>query len=109
MHIGKEYLQLLNKPSLLSGGNAFNKFSSDLILTNIGKNPRSVWKAPEWLKGPDESKSLLSYHNDPKRWTKTPTGYLLQSVAKGQEFVIDCTQIKEAKNWAHDLIHKHVI
>jgi Nucleotide modification associated domain 3 len=111
IHVGRENLILGENPSFLSGGGAFNNFSPELVLTNPGKNSRSLWKTPHWLKPPSEDKSnLLSYHNDPTRWTQLEDGsYTLQSVAKGQEFVIDCEKIVGAKEWADALIHKHLI
>ncbi len=45
----------------------------------------------------------MSYHRNPTRWRKDGEHTLLQSVAKGQEFVIDVGDSTEARQWIDSL------
>ena len=62
----------------------------ELRLTVEG-GPLTLWRVPEWLK-----ETGLTYHARPDRWE---TRGLLQSVARGQEFVSDIGENAEAKDW----------
>ena len=63
----------------------------------------SVWALPPWFH-PDGRHSALTYHGRPGRWTRTEAHTLLQTVAQGQEFVLDCDHYPEAVPWAAGLI-----
>jgi len=81
------------------GGGIFRSIKETLILTERGQHKRSVWKLPNWFY-PTQDRVPLSYHHDMNRWTRTADGGTrLQSVAKGQEFVLDATQYPEIKAW----------
>jgi len=41
--------------------------------------------------------------SDLKRWTKGTDGVLLDSVSRGQEFVLDCDDYPEAQSWLRSL------
>lgn len=69
-----------------------------LLLTQPGALP-SRWRVPGWLwrhRG-------LSYHGDPARWLP---GNSLQSVARGQEFVVDIKHLPEARRWAENIVER---
>jgi hypothetical protein len=49
-------------------------------------------------------KKALSYHRQLSRWNLDQKHAYLQSVAKGQEFVLDSCDYPEAVDWAKRLI-----
>jgi hypothetical protein len=81
------------------------KFNESLQLTAPDMN-RSFWRVPSWMY-PDEGKPPLSSHEKISRW-QLPTdndGFCcLESVARGQEFVLDTSFYPEAVNWALSFI-----
>jgi hypothetical protein len=84
---------VINKP----GAGVFQRFDPALCLTAPGRL-RSTWRLPRWFY-PDEEKSTLSYHNSLSRWRIEKDYVLLNSVGRGQEFVLDCQEYPEAVNW----------
>ena len=62
---------------------------------SVMQGPPSLWHVPGWLK-----QSGLSYHDSPERWRR---GGLLQSVARGQEFVADIGRRKEPRAWLEEI------
>lgn len=107
IYIAKEKLTLNGIETDLPGGMHFPKFSKDLCLTAENQNSRTLWKVPKWLQPPENNNGLLSYHNDPNRWTKDVYGdSYLQTVAKGQEFVIDLPKNDDFNEWLFNIIPK---
>ena len=87
------------------GAGVFPRFDERLLLTEPGKSV-SRWRLPRWF-DPAGRKSALTYHRNPKRWERRrgdSKHVYLQSVGRGQEFVLDCDDYLEAKRWASDLI-----
>ena len=83
----------------------FRNWGPDLQLTAPGCS-RSVWRVPRWLlKNPEQP--TLSYHRDPGRWRLDNDWAILQSVGKGQEFVIDVGNCTEASQWLESLVSRH--
>ena len=67
---------------------AFSTESESVVLTKEGGGGRSVWLLPEGF----ESLFLkrdLSYHPDESRWRREGKRIALQTVGRGQEFVLD--------------------
>lgn len=93
------------------GAGVFPQFHDHLLLTEPGQSV-SRWKLPHWFH-PENRRSALTYH-DPKRtksnrWTRKPDDskhVYLQSVGRGQEFVLDCDHYHEAIPWARGLIRE---
>ena len=73
-----------------------------LVLTAAGARTRSEWRLPAAFK-PGETHPGLSYHRDPKRWSKTSGQTRVRAVARGQEFVLDANGREEAVAWAASL------
>ena len=79
----------------------------ELILTREDESRRrSRWRLPSWFY-PSEGKSRLTYHSNPARWTQGESHAYLQSVGRGQEFVLDMEQYPEAVGWVNELIAKN--
>lgn len=99
---------LLNDEEVLGTG-CFKELIPDLQLSLIDAkaNPTckpSLWQLPGWM-FPTEGKSPLTYHSKLHRWTKNDSSTcLLQSAARGQEFVLDTNDYPEAKDWLKNLI-----
>jgi hypothetical protein len=80
----------------------FRSFSDQLVLTEQDKS-RSRWRLPKWFY-PGVGRSALSYHDKVSRWTLGDNCADLQSVARGQEFVLDADDYPEVVEWAKRLI-----
>ena len=84
------------------GAGTFRSHSDQLVLTQLGKS-RSRWRLPRWFESANKS-SELTYHSNPKRWDRDESFVYLQTVARGQEFVLDTDRYPEARGWANALI-----
>jgi hypothetical protein len=80
----------------------FRSVADQLVLTAPASN-RSFWRLPKWFHL-SESGSGLRYHSNPGRWQLDQNYVYLQSVARGQEFVLDTHDYPEAVDWAKRLI-----
>lgn len=86
----------------LPGASHFSHFTPQLRLTAPGAS-KSLWRVPDWLM-PEDGKSILSYHGDLSRWRNDERGNLLQTVAKGQEFVADISALPQAGVWVEQTV-----
>jgi hypothetical protein len=89
----------------LPAAGTFKDWGPDLQLTAQGAT-RSIWRVPRWLLK-DPQRPGLSYHGDPGRWSVERDSCLLQTVGKGQEFVIDMGDCGEASHWLQALVGRH--
>jgi hypothetical protein len=91
----------------LDGGGVFKKFHEDLRLTAPEARRRSRWLLPKWFY-PRDKQVPLSYHSNMRRWELHDDYTVLNSVARGQEFVLDADQYPEAIGWMRDIVaHAH--
>ncbi|HEX6482072.1 MAG TPA: hypothetical protein VF043_24780 [Ktedonobacteraceae bacterium] len=97
IYISTDYLHLPGTSSNLPGAGTFPKFDPVLCLTAPGMT-RSKWRLPLWFY-PARKKSGLSYHTDLSRWESRQEHVLLNTVGRGQEFVLDCQDYPEAIAW----------
>lgn len=79
---------------------------SDRLRLSAERENRSIWSVPSWLE-PRPGRTPLSYHDRADRWSRHGDRLHLQTVAKGQEFVLDCRDYAEAIPWSRDLIRAH--
>jgi hypothetical protein len=86
-------------------GGRFRRWTDGLRLSVEGVN-RSIWNVPPWL-DPRQGRTPLTYHGRLDRWRSHGDRLYLQTVAKGQEFVLDCREYGEAIRWASHLIELH--
>jgi hypothetical protein len=101
IYVGADSLRLGRTPLGINGGGVFREFVPRLRLTADGKT-RSLWKLPAWF-SPEGRLSSLSYHGKQSRWTQQGDSVLLQTVAKGQEFVLNSEHYPESESWIEDL------
>lgn len=83
----------------------FRSATDELILTRKG-DTRSRWCLPKWFH-PSRRKSTLSYHSNLGRWDQDKNHAYLQSVGRGQEFVLDTKDYPEAVDWAEGLMARN--
>lgn len=102
VYIAADQLQIGDKQLPIPGGGAFENYEPSLNLTAPGQN-RSVWRLPPWFV-PRVGQFPLTYHNKPSRWAAASDHALVQSTARGQEFILDTSYYPEAVDWVSGLI-----
>jgi hypothetical protein len=97
--------RLMGSHNHLPAAGTFRSWGATLQLTAPGSS-RSIWRVPRWLlKDPEQP--MLSYHRDPTRWRIDGDRAVVQTVGKGQEFVIDVGDNTEASQWLQSLVRHH--
>lgn len=86
-----------------SRSGVFTHVNDSLVLTRQSAKP-SLWSVPTWLYPFNQDREPLSFHHKLERWQLEQDHCLLQSVARGQEFVLDVEQYPEAKAWLSALV-----
>lgn len=107
IYIASDVLTIEGKRSALPGGGAFDRWSPELQLTSSSSSLRSIWDLPGWAMPGAGLPSALTYHSDPNRWAVRDGRARLQTVAKGQEFVLDVGTHAAAHSWVRALIASH--
>ncbi len=102
IYLSKDYLELPNLSIKKRGAGVFKQFHPALCLS-CSQRSRSIWRLPRWFY-PDDTKHPLSYHSRKSRWTLEKEHVILQSVGRGQEFVLDCEQYPDSISWLSDLL-----
>ncbi len=103
IYISTDLLELPDRKINRAGAGIFSRFDDSLQLTEPGKS-RSVWRLPSWF-DPRGKKSGLTYHGKKSRWkTLNKDRIRLNSVGRGQEFVLDCDDYPEAIPWLASLL-----
>ena len=97
IYISSDKMELRGAVNNKPGAGVFQRFDPALCLTAPGML-RSTWRLPRWFY-PGEEKPALSYHKSFSRWQLGEDCVLLNSVGRGQEFVLDCQEYPEALNW----------
>ncbi len=103
VYISRRQLAIDELTKSIPGAGAFSRFSNSRQLTAPNAENLSTWNLPDWFH-PSDSRKPLTYHSDVQRWQKRGGRTELMSVARGQEFVLDCNEYPEAVQWARDLI-----
>lgn len=107
IYVAGDRLKLLARGSDLAGAGRLDRWTNALRLSVEGST-RSVWDVPTWL-DPRPGRTALTYHGSPDRWHRVGERLQLRTVAKGQEFVLDCDEYPEASSWAWALIKRHAL
>ena len=87
----------------IAGWGVFPRFDQRLVLTDPNCAGVSNWRLPQWFY-PDGDKPPLTYHPDRKRWRHDDNHAYLQTVGRGQEFVLDLAHYPEAVEWLSYLV-----
>ena len=104
IYVARDRLSLKGAKDL-PGGGRFRAWSDKLKLS-ANDDRRSHWSVPLWM-DPSSGRKPLSHHSDLRRWRREGDQLLLQTVAKGQVFVLDCAEYPEAIPWARKIIERH--
>ena len=88
----------------IAGWGVFRRFDRRLVLTDPNGSGVSNWRLPRWFH-PDGNKPPLTYHPDRRRWRRDANHAYLQSVGRGQEFVLELAHYPEAVEWLSDLLN----
>ena len=88
---------------LLPGAGTFASFSERLQFTAPGAATPRLWALPRWFY-PRGARYPLTYHERAGRWRRTPGGTELNSVGRGQEFILDADQFPEVAEWVATLL-----
>ena len=104
VYISRSDLNLLGGATKeIAGAGIFSHFSKERQLTAQSAEKPSLWELPAWFY-PDKGRTPLTYHKDLTRWRKNNRGTLLNTVARGQEFVLDCEEYPEVSEWLKGLL-----
>lgn len=103
LYIARHRLQLAEGKGDLPGAGIFSHYAAQRRLTVANVARVSDWELPAWWY-PGDGRTPLSYHGDPKRWSRSGGKTALRAVARGQEFVLDTEQYPEALPWVRELI-----
>ena len=101
LYLGTNQLDLSDNTVSACGYGVFSRSNERLVLTEPGGSV-SQWRLPRWFY-PDGNKTPLTYHSDPKRWRRDDEYAYLQSVGRGQEFVLDLQEYPEGLGWVSGL------
>jgi len=100
LYVGAD--RLSRSARALPGSGVFEHLHVARRLTAAPGGRPGTWRLPlAFLPG---SRKPLSYHARPERWTRQKDNVLLESAARGQEFVLDGDAYPEVVAWAIDLI-----
>jgi hypothetical protein len=106
VYVSRRHLEVDNLPQgSLPGAAILPCFSSSQQLTAPLTEKTTTWELPAWFH-PTGNRTPLTYHADAQRWRSRGERTELNSVARGQEFVLDCDEYPEAVRWACDLLQK---
>ena len=84
------------------GVGVFHEIKDKLILTERKSSKPSLWSLPSWF-FPVGNRAPLTYHQKLKLWRNNGDNVLLNSAARGQEFILNCTDYPEAVGWLKSL------
>ena len=102
IYIATEHLSLpldTDRPQL-SGGGMFSQITNNRILTKPDQDKRTLWQLPE-IFAPERGVASLTYHGNSHRWkpSSIPGKVTMQSVSKGQEFVLQISDEVILNKW----------
>lgn len=103
LYVAADRLTLGGETLDVPGAGVFRSYRPELRLTAPGESRRSQWELPGWIL-PKSGVPLLGYHDNPSRWERAGDQVLLDSVSRGQEFVLDLDGIQEALAWIGGLL-----
>lgn len=106
LYMATDKLTLHGQQTQWPGAGVFPYWRSSLQLTAPHSTKPSLWQLPHWFY-PEAGKRPLTYHGNLQRWQREQGYTLLQSVYRGQEFVLDLTEYPEGQQWVRKLISEN--
>ena len=101
IYVAKKKLEVRGLRRSLPGAGVFATFDERLQLT-APDSSRSRWKLPQWFY-PAGNRPPLSYHRKLHQWQRGKDCVYLNTVGRGQEFVLDCDHYPEAFGWVRTI------
>jgi hypothetical protein len=84
------------------GAGTFDRLRPKLTLSQTDPYLNcSTWRLPRWFD--PKGRPALTYHSKQARWTDCDNSMRLQSVGRGQEFVLDVDEYPEARAWLRSI------
>jgi hypothetical protein len=103
IYVGSDRLMLPGASrSAMPGAGVFERFRPELRLTATPARAVSLWSLPGWFE--PGGRTPLTYHAKTQRWSREGGRVLLQTVGRGQEFVLDVDEYPEAVDWLRGLL-----
>ncbi len=103
LYVAKDKLNLSGFSEPFPGAGVFPYVSEELILTDPEGSLTTQWRLPDWMY-PREGAVPLTYHSKESRWARADGSVRLDSVARGQEFVLDASVFPESVDWIKGLL-----
>jgi hypothetical protein len=102
-YISRRTLRLGYELAGIGGGGCFTRYQKSLCLTAPDSEHRRVWRLPGWFY-PRDGRSPLTYHPDTTSFSRRGNHTIMNSAARGQEFVLDSSDYPEGVSWARRII-----
>lgn len=103
LYVATDRLRLNGKNLDTPGAGVFRHLDDQLVLTDPDVGSLTRWRLPGAF-FPDAGKPPLSYHGDPGRWQRGDGFCTVQSVPRGQEFVLDTAWYPGVTDWLSDML-----
>ena len=104
LYVAAKELRLPGERINAAGAGLFRKIDASLVLTAPGAEGPSRWQLPSGF-FPNPGRVPLSHHSKLDRWRRIGRDRCsLQSVSRGQEFVLDMTQYPGVAEWVACLL-----
>lgn len=101
-HLSRRDLGIRNTVYKGKDAEVFDRLTDKRVLT-APKQSRSLWQLPAGFS--PRGRSALTYHSNLNRWGEVTDNVVrLQTVAKGQEFVLDLDKYPEIVDWVAEVI-----
>jgi Nucleotide modification associated domain 3 len=102
LYVARETMVIDRVDVGVPGAGVFTSYNARLQLTKPGANT-SLWSLPAWFQ-PVSDRPPLGFHSNKTRWKPAGERVELQSVARGQEFVLDAAYYPEVAPWLRALL-----
>lgn len=102
--VAKRQIELPGVKRRIPGGGVFSSFHTDLCLSRPGER-RGWWRLPRWMY-PFPGRAPLTYHGNRRKWRKSGKWAFLQTVGRGQEFILDLESQGQVERYPVDKAYK---
>lgn len=103
VYLATDFLNIRGQSTNSPGAGVFPRISNNLLLTKPGSKKQTHWRLPGWF-FPSDGMSKLSFNPNINRWSLDGSHCYLESASRGQEFVIDVTDMEHADEWVLGLL-----
>ena len=103
LYVAADELRLKDDRVSVNGAGLFQHIEDDVVLTAPHSKKVTLWQLPSAFY-PSEGKVPLSFHHDLDQWQLISRDYCtLQTVSRGQEFVLNTTHYPDVVDWVASL------